>query len=132
MSAALAEACLMASLLAAGAVHLIPAMGMRSARHLQALYGLPLHDRGVILLLRHRALLFAMLGAGLIAVTLLLPAWRVGAALVALVSMLGFVVLGGSDPAHDARLRRVARIDLILSAALAGSLALRLVLGGRA
>lgn len=116
MIARVAEWALAASLFAAGLVHLIPAIGVLSAQRLHALYGVSVQDSTVLLLLRHRALLFAILGALFIAAALQ-PAWRVPGAIAALVSMLAFVVLAQGF-AHPAAIGRVVRVDVLLSVAL--------------
>ena len=48
------------SLLITGVIHLLPVLG---ADKLSKLYGIQLHDQNVILLLRHRAILFFILGS---------------------------------------------------------------------
>lgn len=118
------EALVSLSLLVAGLLHLLPATGLRSAARLEALYGVALAEPALVLLLRHRALLFGLLGA-----LLILGAWRreyQGLAIVAgLVSMLGFVLLAGPPGALPAALRTVAWADWAASALLLVALALR-------
>lgn len=112
----------------AGLVHLMPVVGVRSARRLQALYGVNADDGVTLLLLRHRALLFGVIGAAFLAAAFE-PAWRIGAGVVALFSMLSFVVLARAAPSTPA-IRRIVRIDWALSAVLGLALLLRLVAGG--
>lgn len=121
MSAALTGLALAGVLGLSGVIHLIPASGLLSAHRLHALYGVTLSDPTLILLLRHRALLFGMLGAGFV-VAAFVPAWRAGAAVIALISMLSFVALAGATE-MPAAIQRVVRVDLVLSAALALALA---------
>ncbi|MGQ0698084.1 MAG: phosphopantetheine adenylyltransferase [Panacagrimonas sp.] len=116
-----------ASLLAAGLIHLIPVSGAISARWLHALYGISVSDDTLILLLRHRALLFGLLGLCLV-VASFTPAWRTGAAELALVSMLSFVALAGGRQEVTPAIRRVIRTDLVLSAVLGTTLVARLLL----
>jgi hypothetical protein len=106
----------------AGALHLLPALGLAGAGRLSALYGIDIADPSVLLMLRHRALMFGLLGA-LMVLAGFVPAWRTGMLAVALASTAGFALLalpGGITPA----LQRVAWIDaglvLLLAAALAG------------
>lgn len=121
------EALVRLSLVAAGVLHLAPLSGLVSAARLQALYGLPLREPGLVLLLRHRALLFGLLGG-----LLLLGAWRRELQLLAIVaglaSMLGFVALGGPPSALPRPLRRVAQADLAASLLLVAALGLRALL----
>lgn len=125
MSARLAEWALAASLFAAGVIHLIPAIGVLSARRLHALYGISLQDPTLILLLRHRAILFAVLGAFFVAAALFQPAWRVTASVVALVCMLSFIVLAGD--VSSAAIQRVAQVDIVVGLALAMTLGWKLL-----
>lgn len=125
MSAKLAEWALAASLFAAGVIHLIPGIGVLGAQRLHALYGIELQDPTLILLLRHRAILFAILGAFFVVAALFQPGWRVLASVVALVCMLSFIALAGDAP--GAAIQRVARVDIVVGLALAATLTWRLV-----
>lgn len=51
------------SLLITGVIHLLPVLGFLGTDKLFKLYGVQLHDQNVILLLRHRAILFFILGS---------------------------------------------------------------------
>jgi hypothetical protein len=98
-------------LLLAGGVHLAPVLGILGSARLEALYGLRIEDPGLLLLMRHRALLFGLLGALLVAAAFR-PAWQGLALLAAGGSVLGFVLLAptGLLPA----LHRVWWIDVTL------------------
>lgn len=111
---------LAASLLAASFIHLLPAIGMVSAARLTALYGLSPADATTVLLLRHRAVMFAVLGVGFAAAAFV-PTLRVPAAILALVTMLAFVWLAGGA-AHGPAIRRVARVDIVVSVLVVGAL----------
>lgn len=100
------------AVLLSGVFHLLPAIGMGGAHSLQRLYGVETRDPAVLLLLRHRALLFGLIGLGLICAAVI-PGLHSVAAAVALVSMIGFIVLArGTQP--NAAIRRVLLIDWIL------------------
>jgi hypothetical protein len=51
------------SLFITGCIHLLPVLGVLGADRLFKLYGVQLSDQNVILLLRHRAILFLILGS---------------------------------------------------------------------
>nr|WP_295938654.1 phosphopantetheine adenylyltransferase [uncultured Acidovorax sp.] len=50
------------ALLLAGAIHLIPLLGVFGAAPLASLYGTPPSDPNTLILLRHRAVLFGIVG----------------------------------------------------------------------
>jgi hypothetical protein len=56
-----------ALILSAGVVNLLPAIGAFSAGRLQSLYGVVIEDPNLAILMRHRAVLFAIVGALLVA-----------------------------------------------------------------
>ena len=116
---------LSAALVAAGLVHLIPAIGALGAGALERVYGVAPADPTLLLLLRHRAVLFGVLGAFMMAGAFAEPLrwWSVG---VALLSMCSFVALAWADPGLGAPLVRVLRIDLGLTAILVVTSALHL------
>lgn len=116
---------LCAGLLLTGLVHLVPAVGLVGAERLQTLYGVTANDRAVLLLLRHRALLFALFGGAMVA-SVFVPALRTAAAGAGLASMLGFVALAAG--VEGAAIRQVVRVDVVLSACLGIALAARTLL----
>lgn len=93
-------------------IHLLPAMGVAGSRQLRRLYGIAVETPDLAILLRHRALQFALLGVLSLAAAFM-PSLRTLAALALAISMLGFVLIARSEPGGGASLRRVARIDLV-------------------
>lgn len=118
------EAMVSLALVAAGLIHLPPLAGLLSAARLEALYGIPVREPALELLLRHRALLF-----GLLAALLFVGAFRrelqIPAIVAALASMGGFLLLAAQSPELAAPLRRVAIADLAATLLLLAALALR-------
>lgn len=125
MSARVVELALAASLVLAAVIHLIPASGLLSAQRLNVLYELSLDDPRLILLLRHRALLFGVLGTFFL-LAAFVAAWRVAAALVALLSMLSFIGLA-SGQEWPAAIQRVVRVDVVVSLLLVAALGAQLL-----
>jgi len=105
-----------AVLLVVAGVHLLPLLGVLGTARLQQLYVLHIDEPNLLLLMRHRALLFGLLGA-LLAAAAFKPAWQGLALLAAWGSVLGFVLLAPTTllPA----LQRVWWIDVALLPLLA-------------
>jgi hypothetical protein len=55
-----------ALLVVVGIIHLIPVSGVLGAERLSALYGVSLNEPNLEILMRHRAVLFGLLGAFLV------------------------------------------------------------------
>lgn len=101
-----------------GVVNLLPVSGVLSVPRLQALYGVSFTDPNVIILMRHRAVLFAIIGA-LLAAAAFVPRLRPVAVGAGLVSMLSFVLLAYSVGDFNAELQRVVVVDIVASILLA-------------
>ena len=103
-----------------GLVNLLPVSGALSKGRLESLYGIAIEDTNLEVLMRHRALLFGIVGGLLVASAYHLPLRLVGLT-VGLISMLSFVVVAWVVGDYNAQLRRVVIIDLVASAALFAS-----------
>ena len=108
-----------------GLINFLPVMGLLSAERIQALYGLPTLEPHLGLLMRHRALLFGLVGA-LIISAVFIPVLRPAAYAMALISMAGFIVLARGVAINDA-LQRVLLVDWIGLGLLAVVLILELL-----
>lgn len=115
------ELALAAALLLAGLLNALPAVGLLGQTQLKALYGLEVSDPSLRILLRHRALLFGLLGGAMIAAAFV-PAWRTPLAGAGLLSMLGYVLIAGLEGGGNAALLRVLWADLLASLLLAAAL----------
>jgi hypothetical protein len=98
-------------------VNLLPAIGALSTTRLATLYGVAVEDPNLAILLRHRAVLFAIVG-GLLALAALHPPLRPVAIVAGLVSMLSFVVVAYVVGGYNAQLARVVAVDVVASIAL--------------
>ena len=103
-----------------GVVNLLPIAGVSSASRLQTLYGVVLEDPNLVILMRHRAVLFGIVGAILVAAAFV-PSLRPFAIAAGLVSMLSFVLVAHLVGKYNAELRRVVIVDLAASALLVGA-----------
>jgi hypothetical protein len=112
-------------------INLVPGIGVLSASRLESLYGVPMPEANLVILMRHRAVMLAIVGA-LLAYAALRPPLRPIAVAAGLVSMLSFVAiafLGEPNPL----LQRVAWVDIVGSVLLVGAALLdhRLAAGAR-
>jgi hypothetical protein len=96
----------------AGVIHLLPLPGLLGAAHLARLYGLPFDDANLVILMRHRAVLFGLLGLFLI-----YAAWRtdlVGLALAAgLISATSFIAVAWSVGGYNPAIARIVAADIL-------------------
>lgn len=104
-----------------GVINTLPLIGVVSASRLGALYGVPWTDPTTILLLRHRAVLFGIIG-GFILYSAFKPGLQPLAMLAAGVAMGSFLLLGGQS---GGALATVVLMDRIGLAALALAAILR-------
>lgn len=107
-----AATALAAALVLAGVINTLPLMGVLGAERLQALYALPFEDASLRILMRHRAVLFGLLGGAMIAAAFI-PYWRTPLAIAGLVSMVSFIVLAWLEGGGNAAIRRVVVADVI-------------------
>ncbi|MFI2332855.1 hypothetical protein ACH474_05615 [Nocardia rhamnosiphila] len=110
---------------AAALLHLLPAVAVFSVERAAAAYGIAPGGADLRLLLRHRGLLLAILGVGLI-VAVFRPRLRSAAIGANAVSMAGFVALLPAEGPVGPELLRVAAVDAGGLVLLAGAAALLL------
>ncbi|MDX5372345.1 MAG: phosphopantetheine adenylyltransferase [Pseudomonadaceae bacterium] len=116
---------LAALLLVAGVIHLLPLAGVLGGERLNALYGLSLDEPNLQILMRHRAVLFGLLGA-LLTAAAFAPKLRGLALFGGLVSVVGFLLLAWSAPLYNEALQRVVVADWVALACLLLALPLHL------
>lgn len=101
-----------------GIIHLLPLSGVLGASRLAGLYGIPINEPNLEILMRHRAVLFGLLG-----VFLLYAAFRPSlqwiAILAGFISVSSFMVLAWSIGGYNAQLTTVFRVDIVALACLA-------------
>jgi len=119
-------------ILLVGLANLLPGVGVVSAPRVQVLYGVALEDPNLVILMRHRAVLFGVVGGLLVASAFHAPLRLVGL-IVGLTSMVSFILIAWLVGNYSAELRRVVRVDVLASLALVGAAILdRLASAGRA
>lgn len=111
-----------AMLLVVGLIHLLPLPGVLGGERLAALYGLTLADPNLEILLRHRAVLFGLLGVFLV-VAAFRRAYQWSALVAGVVSVVSFLGLAWPVAGYNAQVGRVVTADVIALACLVVGLA---------
>jgi hypothetical protein len=101
-----------AMLVVVAIIHLLPLPGAIGSKRLTALYGLSFDEPNLAILMRHRAVLFGLLGAFLL--TAAFSPELQGIALIGgLVSVLSFLCVASSVGSYNAQVRRVFTADIV-------------------
>jgi len=106
-----------AMLVVVGIIHLLPLSGALGPERLAALYGLDFAEPNLAILMRHRAVLFGILGTFFVAAAFR-PAWQPLALVAGFVSVVSFLWLAWSVGGHNALIARVVLADWMALAAL--------------
>lgn len=112
-----------ATLLVGGIIHLLPIVGALGSERLATLYGVAITDPNVLILLRHRAVLFGVVG-GLMILAVFRPSLQPLAFVVGLISVISFLYIAWSVGQYNALVSRVVSADIVaLACLLAGAMA---------
>jgi hypothetical protein len=106
-----------AMLVAVAVIHLLPLSGALGSARLTALYGISFDEPNLAILMRHRAVLFGLLGAFLL-LAAFRPAYQLAALIAGFVSVVSFLYLAWSVGNHNAQIGRVFVADLVALACL--------------
>lgn len=106
-------------------IHLLPLPGVLGAARLSALYGIPVGEPNLAILMRHRAVLFGLLGVFL-GYAAFRPALQPLAFAAGFVSVVSFLMLARAEGGYNGALRRVVIADVVALAGLVIALALYL------
>lgn len=101
-----------AMLVIVGLIHLLPLSGVLSGERLTALYGLPFDEPNLAILMRHRAVLFGLLGLFLLYAAFK-PSVQVLALVAGFVSVISFLWLAKVTGSYNANIARVFTADII-------------------
>lgn len=101
-----------AMLVVTAIIHLMPLSGLLGGERLTALYGLSFEEPNISILMRHRAVLFGILG-GVFLVAAFRPSLQAIALIAGLISVVSFLCLAWSSGNYNAQLGRVFTIDLV-------------------
>ena len=100
-----------------GVIHLLALAGVLGAERLSILYGLSFDEPNLIILMRHRAVLFGLLGAYLLFAAFQ-PAHQRIALIAAWFSVASFLSLALAADSYNAAIARVFWMDVIAAACL--------------
>jgi hypothetical protein len=92
-------------------IHLPPLLGLMGVATMENAYGVSIAGPDLAVLMRHRALMFGLLG-GFMLLAVFVPALQPWALLLALLSAGGFTLLAWATSGHNANLARVALVDV--------------------
>ena len=112
------------ALLIAGAINLYPVVGVVSVDQLEKLYGVSLNNGDLVILMRHRAILFGLLGTFLI-YSAFRSSVQTLACIAGLVSMTSFIALAYASGQFGEALNKAIVADAIGSFLLVAVLVVR-------
>ncbi len=99
-------------LIIVGVIHILPLGGVLSAKRLTALYAITVNDPNLEILMRHRAVLFGLLGIFLIYAAFQ-PLFQPLAFITGFVSVLSFMGIARQVGGYNAALRKVFIADIV-------------------
>jgi hypothetical protein len=106
-----------ATLIVLGLIHLLPLAGVLGPPRLYALYGLDFTDPNLAILMRHRAVLFGLLGVFVVSAAFRRPLQAI-ALVAAAISVVSFLALAWSTGGYNALVAKVVVADQVALAAL--------------
>jgi hypothetical protein len=108
----LAERTVQACLVVVGLIHLVPVTGVAGAARLADLYGLSIEGVDLLILMRHRAVLFGILGVLMVAAAFRKPL-RATALAAGFASVGSFLALALAAGGYNAAIARVVGADVV-------------------
>jgi hypothetical protein len=104
-------------LIIAGIIHLLPLPGVLGASQVARLYGVAIEDPNLVILMRHRAVLFGLLGL-LLAAAAFRTELRGLAYVAGLVSVTSFLALAWGVGGYNGLIGRVVVADIVATTCL--------------
>ncbi|WP_166267221.1 phosphopantetheine adenylyltransferase [Marinobacter caseinilyticus] len=111
------ERCITGLLVLVAVIHLLPVSGVLGSERLAALYGMSLDEPNLEILMRHRAVLFGLLGLFMMYAAFK-PALQPMAFIAGFISLVSFIALAWSVGGYNEAVRRVVFVDIIAIVAL--------------
>ena len=109
-----------------GLINFVPIVGLLSRLGMEKAYDVRIASKDMEILMRHRALLFGILG-GFVIYAAFYPAYHVAAMVMAGMSMVGFVVLVVLVGGYNSSIFKVLVVDLVGIAFLLAATVLKVV-----
>lgn len=106
-----------AMLVVVAIIHLLPLSGVLGSERLAALYGLSVDEPNLAILMRHRAVLFGLLGSFFLFAAFR-PQFQILAFIAGFVSVISFLWLAWSVGGYNAQVARVFMADIVALAYL--------------
>lgn len=100
-----------ALLVIVGMINFLPIIGILSADKLASLYGVTINEPNLLILIRHRALLFGLIG-GFIIYAAFRPDLQLLAIIFGAISMLGFILIAQQTGAYNTLIQKIIVIDI--------------------
>ncbi len=101
-----------ATLLIVGIIHLLPVTGVLGPARLTALYGLPFDEPNISILMRHRAILFGLLGLFLVYAAFR-PPLQILALVAGFTSVVSFLLLALSTGQYNKQVAGIVTADVV-------------------
>lgn len=98
-------------------IHLLPLSGVIGSERLASLYGISFDEPNIAILMRHRAVLFGLLGSFMLFAAFT-PSFQVAAFVMGFVSVVSFLWLASSVGGYNAAVGRVFAADVVALACL--------------
>jgi len=102
-----------AMLMVAGLIHLLPLSGVLGIERLAALYGGSFNEPNLAILMRHRAVLFGLIGSFLL-LAAFKPALQTIALVGGMISVASFLYLAWAVGGYNAQISRVFLVDVVI------------------
>ena len=100
-------------LVVAGLIHLLPLSGVLGSERLAALYGGNFDEPNLAILMRHRAVLFGLIGSFLL-LAAFKPALQTIALVGGMISVVSFLYLAWAVGGYNAQIGRVFLVDVVV------------------
>ena len=109
-----------------GVINFLPVIGVLSAAKISQAYSIELPSNDLIILMRHRALLFGVVG-GFILYSVFVPSYQFAAMLMAAITMTGYLYFVWAVGGYNNSIFKVAMVDVLGIVCLALAVVLKYV-----